>query len=257
MAFPDDPVYVQACANYVSLQEDGSSLPQRIVGFRLQDDDADPENGEVTTVTLASGVTNFFGCTYVPVERYEKAGERRDLYANFTLCNPRVCETKPGEAEGYYSLKTPTFQLPEEGDFASLGSVCFCDTPERTGAGRVFQVINNAFMFSLNGAVGLDFGLGEVPAVAVHYPCDCAGLSYAAATATIFVPAGDEKKDDGLAHEYGHHVLAAIYQDHAPGGVDYHGITPDMSHKECQGYHGGAAMSWSEGWADFYGVRAN
>ncbi|MEE9592128.1 MAG: hypothetical protein V3W28_00930 [Thermoplasmata archaeon] len=218
------------------LEDDTTTAPQRWATVQVWDEDmADPDDLLWTGMTDESG--NF---TSLDLPRVELDGPgNQDVYVRFLACNAAVCvQTTEGAT---YSWRTETTTVVDE-DTIDFGAATSADNQF---AQRPFQYINNGWDYAANRG-GIGSVLGQVR---VFMPGPCTFYTLDDDTIHLCADGIGDKSPDDVNHEYGHYVQDKLYGDTffpSPGG----------GHTACGiGQHRG--LSWTEGFADFFGPRAN
>ncbi|MFQ5907546.1 MAG: OmpL47-type beta-barrel domain-containing protein [Thermoplasmata archaeon] len=218
------------------LEDDATTAPQRWATVQVWDEDmADPDDLLWTGMTDETG--NF---TSPDLRRTELDGPgNQDVYVRFLACNAAVCvQTTEGKT---YRWQTETITVGNE-DTIDLGARASSDNQF---AQRPFQYINDGWDYAANlGSIGLVLGQ-----VRVLTPGPCTFYSPADDTIHLCADGIDDKSPDDVNHEYAHYVQDKLYGDSfwpSPGGP----------HTAC-GVAQHRGLSWTEGFADFFGPRAN
>ncbi|MEE9163673.1 MAG: Ig-like domain-containing protein [Thermoplasmata archaeon] len=212
-----------------------TTSPQRWATVEVWDEDAGVDDLLWTGLTDEEG--NF---TSAEIPRAEEVGQgNQDVYVRFVACNTAVCAQATNGTT--YSWRTETVTLTAEDTF-SFGTRA---SGTNQFAQRPFQYINNAWDYAVNFG-GLGPILGQVR---VLMPDAC--TFYTLSDDTIHLCAGgiDDRSPDDVGHEYAHYVQDKMYGDSfwpSPGGV--HFLCGDGQHR---------GLSWTEGFANFFGPRAN
>ncbi|MDX1534135.1 MAG: hypothetical protein R3291_00755, partial [Thermoplasmata archaeon] len=212
-----------------------STAPQRWATVEVWDEDAGDDD------LLWSGLTDGTGAfTSADLPRAEEPGEgNQDVYLRFVACNSAVCAQATNGTT--YSWRTETVPVGGE-DTLSFGTRA---PGTNRFAPRPFQYINDAWDYAVNLG-GLGSVLGQVR---VLMPDAC--TFYTLGDDTIHLCAGgiDDRSPDDVSHEYAHYVQDKLYGDAfwpSPGGI----------HFAC-GDGQNRSLAWTEGFADFFGPRAN
>jgi hypothetical protein len=189
---------------------------------------------------LWTGMTDESGnFTSLDLPRIELDGPgNQDVYVRFLACNAAVCVQT---TDAIYSWRTETITVADE-DAIDFGAAT---SAENEFAQRPFQYINDGWDYAANRG-GIGSVLGQVR---VFMPGPCTFYTLADDTIHLCADGIDDKSPDDVNHEYGHYVQDKLYGDSfwpSPGG----------SHTAC-GIVQDRGLSWTEGFADFFGPRAN
>ncbi|MFQ5920054.1 MAG: hypothetical protein ACE5I4_08455, partial [Thermoplasmata archaeon] len=217
------------------LEDTVTAAPQRWATVEVWDEDAGDDDLLWTGLTDEAG--NF---TSGELPRADDPGQgNQDVYVRFVACNSAVCAQATNGTT--YSWRTETVSLGAE-DTLSFGT----RVPESNRfAPRPFQYINNAWDYAVNlGGLG-----GVLGQVRVLMPDACTFYTLSDDTIHLCAAGLDDRSPDDVNHEYAHYVQDKMYGDAfwpSPGGI----------HFAC-GDGQDRGLSWTEGFADFFGPRAN
>ncbi len=241
-----DTFTVSGCWAFVD--PDGQTLwPQRWATVRLLEVDAD------RIETLGIGFTGDDGCfASGPIPVLEPAhqaegGTPQDMVVEIDLCNSYVCVAMNQLGSDWSFQIAPAEPITAAGDYA-LGTFLPAD-PTGQAAGRTFQYTNNAWDFAVNH-LGIDPAVLGDATVRIPYLADDAAAFYVAREDTIFLGvASHPESPDVVGHEYGHFVMDKLNGDiYNPSRGGTHAICDDGQ---------SPGLSWSEGWANYFGARVN
>lgn len=239
---------VKGCWNF--LDGDGLWYRQRWATWELMDSDYGADD------TLASGVTGANGCFESgSVSRYEYGSNPQDLYLVVYACNTAVCASTEWHSGFHQPRTTHVWSSEGEGYYNGAAVPVVWNVGERGAmvadyAARVFQYANNAW------AWGVDFGgftVGELEQIDVLLPStlDCAPClaKMGAYEPHLYmkVDGSADKNPDTTAHEYAHWTMDRMYGYNPGPGGPHSWCDPDQNR----------GLAWSEGYAHFYGARAN
>ena len=218
------------------LEDDTTNAPQRWATVQVWDSDV------LIDDLLWEGITDLngeFTSDAIPRSEGGLAGNQ-DVYVKFFACNAAVCVKTTGDST--YNWVTGTTTIGNE-DVFDVGSWTSATTEKF--AQRPFQYINDGWDYAVNLG-GLGAILGEVR---VFIPDSCTFYTLADDTIHLCADGIDDKSPDDVNHEYGHYVQDKMYNDvfwPSPGG----------QHFLC-GDNQDRGLSWTEGFANFFGPRAN
>ncbi len=219
-----------------TLEDDATLAPQRWANVQVWDDDLlDPDDLLWEGLTDSNG--QFTSANVPRVEEWPKGNQ--DVYVRFLTCNGAVCVTT--SLGSTYSWVTNPVTLGSEDTFdvgtLTAGASQFAQRP--------FEYVNNGWDYAVNRG-GLGSVLGQVR---VSIPDSCTFYTLLTDTIHLCADGVDDKSPDDVNHEYGHYVQDKLFNDvfwPSPGGVHY--LCEDNQNR---------GLSWTEGFADFFGPRAN
>ncbi|MFQ5986274.1 MAG: OmpL47-type beta-barrel domain-containing protein [Thermoplasmata archaeon] len=218
------------------LEDDTTTAPQRWATVEVWDEDPAGLDD-----LLWTGMTNETGSfTSLGLPRTDPDGPgNQDVYVRFVACNAAVCIQATNGTTYSWRTETVTVATEDTLDFGARASTA------NEFAQRPFQYINNGWDYAANrGDLGSILGR-----VRVLIPDSCTFYTLADDTIHLCADGIDDKSPDDVNHEYGHYVQDKMYGDSfwpSPGGV--HSACGDFQHR---------GLSWTEGFADFFGPRAN
>lgn len=234
---------VTGCFFYVS--ETGSLLAQRWVNVNVFDADGPLDGDDFLWGNTYTGSNGCF--TSAPIQRSEPdcCGKgNQDVYVRFSAASPFVVVRTAAGAT--YSTTTPVQTVGNE-DTMNAGS--FGPVSGEDFAWRVLQYVNNARDFQKNKAGIPDT---EIPGgLNIKIPDPSAGFyGYFPLENTLRLPADGilDKSPDDIGHEYAHYLMDQLYSTFPTEGGD---------HQFCESTTPDLALAWVEGYADFFGPRAD
>ncbi len=218
------------------LEDDATNAPQRWATVQVWDSDV------IVDDLLWEGITDSNGeFTSDAIPRAEEVlGGNQDIYVRFLSCNAAVCVQTTGGSTYNWVTSTTTIGTEDTFDVGSLTSAS-----SEKFVQRPFQYINDGWDYAVNRG-GLGAVLGQVR---VFIPDSCTFITLADDTIHLCADGIDDKSPDDVNHEYGHYVQDKMYNDAfwpSPGGA--HTLCEDNQDR---------GLSWTEGFADFFGPRAN
>lgn len=236
--------------------------PQRWATYEVWDEDIFS-----THDLLASGITGDDGCFLTGnIARNDPEAGNQDVYLKFQLCNSATCVTSPHHLyQQITEVWTHATSVNSVGSEAvqNWGNVPLPSSGLRD-AGRVFQHLNNAWVFASNHGfteVTSRQSEGVIPCpyttLSLGFACD--GYAYYALPSdlanyvkqnTMNYPFSLSDSPDIIVHEWGHFVMDKAYNDNWPTDDPY-----DQNHSWCGSAR--QVIAWQEGFADFIGARVN
>lgn len=226
-------IYTVTISATLHITVDGVLYPRRMVKVEIWDSDGwfNPDDYLGTTYTADNG--------YFEITVTDDDPNGIDIYWKCFLDSPsdrgvRVTEQRWPLPDDDYVYVSPVWSNLQDGSYY-LG-----DWTISGGAPNIYHQITNAWYY-LADEVGY-----QTPKVKARWPFYWplfTILSYDDVAIEIRIPEGWEYENNGIIHEYGHHVMNAIY-----------GYIPVGPRAETWFEEEDNKIAWSEGWAHFFSL---
>jgi len=231
---------VTGCWGYTD--EEDNFQPQRWVAWEVWDRDSGSDDD---VLAGGSGVyTDYDGCFTsgnIPRAESDCCGNQ-DVYVKYWTCNWFAVCAGPA-LTNFYVFVSAVSTVGDE-DLVDFGTLW----PGEGGGDvtRFVQYANNGWYFAVFNA---GMPSSQITRVRVVQGTNC--TFYRTSEDAIYACNNgiDDKSPDDIGHEYGHFVMDKLYNDaYWPGPGGSHTLCADNQNR---------GLSWSEGWADFFGPRMN
>lgn len=224
---------VTGCWNYVT--ESGGSARQRFATVEVWDDDG------LSDDLLWTGITDTTGCyTSAAISRAEECcfSGNQDIYVVYWASSTWGAVKTTSDVVYTWSTGVTTIGTQDTHNVGDL------QPSSSQFANRVYQYIINGADFARN-----HMSISGLGSVRVFIPDSCTFFTRSDDTIHLCANNVDDKSPDDVLHEYGHYVHEKMYGDSfwpSPGGA--HSLCADNQNR---------GLSWTEGFANFFGPRAN